>query len=497
MDEEIQAHLAMAKRDRIVRGETPEAAELAARREFGNKALIREVTREMWGWTSLERLWQDVRYALRMMRRSPGFTAVAVLSLALGIGANTAIFSLIDTVMLRMLPVREPGQLVELLTKYPGQDRWNAFSWQAYQHMRDHTQVFSGLIATGDGSHFFHVRGKGLEPERVDGGYVDGKFFPVLGVKPAIGRLIGPEDDHMGAAPSAVAVVSWSYWKSRFHSDLSILGKKIIVEDAPVTVVGVTQPQFLGLQVGSPRDVWLPLAMEPIVHRPSQTRSARNKWLLLVGRLKPGVSIERARAEMAVLYRQTIENEAKTNDDPALRNWTIEVEPAGAGLSRLRDQFAKPLLLLMAIVSLLLLIACANVASLLLARGAARQREMALRVSLGASRFRLVRQVLTESLLLSMMGGVLGVFLAYFGSAALVRVMASGRATIELDVTPDVRVLLFTAGMSLFTGVLFGLVPALRALGSAPASSLREAGRAGETRLQWLFGRSLVAAQVA
>jgi hypothetical protein len=192
LDEEIQAHLAMAKRDRIASGETPEAAELAARREFGNTALIREVTREMWGWTSLERLWQDVRYALRMMRRSPGFTAVAVLSLALGIGANTAIFSLIHALMLHQLPVQDPEQLVELLTKYPGQDRWNAFSWQAYQHMRDHNQVFSGLIAASNHNYggFFHVRAEGLEPERVGGEYVVGNFFTVLGVKPAIGRVV-------------------------------------------------------------------------------------------------------------------------------------------------------------------------------------------------------------------------------------------------------------------------------------------------------------------
>ena len=442
--------------------------------------------------------WQDARYALRMMRRSPGFTAVAVLSLALGIGANTAIFSLINTLMLRLLPVRDPEQLVEILAKFPGQDRWNIFSWQAYQHMRDHNQVFSGLIATGDGSHFFHVRGEGLDPETVDGGYVDGTFFPVLGVKPVIGRLIGPEDDHMGAAPSAVAAVSWSYWRSRFHSDPFILGKKVIVEDVPVTVVGVTPPEFRGLQVGSPRDVWLPLAMEPIVNHPSQSRSPRFWWLKLVGRLRPGVSVEQARAEMAVLHRQAIEDELKTHNDPTLRKWTIEVAPAGAGLSRLRDQFAKPLLLLMAVVSLLLLIACTNVASMLLARGAARQREMALRVSLGASRFRLVRQALTESLLLSMMGGVLGVFLAYLGSAALVRIIATARGPrIELAVRPDARVLLFTAGVALLTGVLFGLAPALRAWGAMPTLSLREAGKGGETRLRRLIGKSLVTAQVA
>ena len=500
LDEEIQAHLAMAMRDRIERGETPQAAELSARREFGNRTLIQEVTRGMWGWNSLEQLWQDVRYALRMMRRSPGFTAVAVLSLALGIGANTAIFSLIDTVMLHMLPVREPGQLVEILAKFPGQDRGNIFSWQAYQHMRDHSRVFSNLIAASNTSYnsIFHVRGEGLEPERVDGEYVVGNFFAVLGVKPAIGRLIGPEDDHMGAAASPVAVVSWLYWKSRFNFDPRILGKRIFIEDTPVTIVGVTPREYFGLQIGFRKDVWLPLAMEPIIRHPSFTTSPSYWWLRLVGRLRPGVSIEQARAEMAVPYGQAIEDEAKTIDDPALRKWTIEVEPAGAGLSRLRDQFAKPLLLLMVVVSLLLLIACANVASMLLARGAARQKEMAMRVSLGASRFRLLRQALTESLLLSMMGGVLGVLLAYLGSAALVRIIASARGPrIELQVRPDVGVLLFTAVVALLTGVLFGLAPALRAWGAMPTSSLREAGRAGETRLGRLFGKSLVATQVA
>jgi hypothetical protein len=198
----------------------------------------------------LERLLQDARYALRMMRRSPGFTAVAVLSLALGIGANTAIFSLINTLMLRLLPVREPEQLVEILAKFPGQDHWNIFSWQAYQHMRDHNRVFSSLIAASNHNYgsFFRVRGEGLEAERVDGEYVVGDFFPTLGVKPAIGRLIGPEDDRMGAG-SPVAVVSWAYWRSRFNLDPAILGRRILVEDAPVTVVGVTAREFSGLQI--------------------------------------------------------------------------------------------------------------------------------------------------------------------------------------------------------------------------------------------------------
>jgi predicted permease len=488
LDEEIQAHLAMAARDRIAQGDRPHAAELAARREFGNRTLVQEATREMWGWNSLERLWQDVRYALRGMRRTPGFTAVAVVSLALGIGANTAIFSLINTLMLRMLPVEHPGQLVELLFKAPGQDHFNAFSLQSYQHYREHNHVFSGLIASADTP--FAVHGDGLEPEIVHGLYVTPNYFSVLGVKPALGRLIGPED---GSAESPnVAVVSWSWWKSRFNSDRAIVGRRIVAGDVPVTIVGVTQREFAGLEPATRQDIWLPLTP----HHPSYAATARY-WLKLAARLKPGVSIEQARAEMSVLWQWTIADEFKTNDDRSVRDWKMEVQPAGAGLSHLRDQYAKPALLLMGVVALLLLIACTNVASLLLTRGAARQREMALRVSLGASRFRLLRQGLTESLLLAAAGGLLGILLAYWGTGALVRIIASGRERIDLQARPDGVVLLFTAGVALLTGVLFGLAPAWRASGCAPAASLRDAGRAGETRLRRLFGKSLVVTQVA
>jgi putative ABC transport system permease protein len=443
---------------------------------------------------------QDLRYAVRMMRRAPGFTSIAVLSLALGIGANTAIFSLVNTVILKTLPVREPRRLVELLHRFPGEPHLNGFSWGTYNYFLDHNHVLSGLIGTtrppSPGGSYFQVRGEGLDAARVDGAYVTGSYFPVLGVRPALGRLIGPEDDQVGR-PAAVAVVSWSWWKNRFNLDPAVVGKRIVVDQTPLTIVGVAAREFSGLVVESRQDLWVPLAELPVMHPERSYVESRGGDLTLVGRLKPGVSIEQAVPEMAILYRQALAQEPNTGSQRFQRAMRFEMEPAGAGLSAVRDRYGKPLVILMAVVGLLLLIACTNVVSLLLARGAARQREIALRVSLGASRLRLMRQVVTESVLLSLAGTVPGVLLAYFGTDALVRVMASGREPIELHVAPDARVLLFTAGLAVITAVVFGLAPAFGAWAAAPASSLREAGRGGETRMRRLFGRSLVAAQVA
>lgn len=440
-------------------------------------------------------LWQDVRYALRMMRRSPVFTAVAVLSLALGIGANTAIFSLIHAVMLRMLPVRDPGQLVELLSEYPGEPRGSFFSLRSYQHYQDHNHVFSGL--TGSSISEFKIRSAGDQREMAQGEFVTGSYFPVLGVKAAAGRLLGPEDDRAGAPDSAVVVVSWEYWKTRLGSAPGVLGKRIFIDDVPLTVVGVAPRGFFGLQVGVKPEVWVPVAMEPAIHHNARIGQG---GLRLMARLKPGVSLAQARAEMSVLFPFTIDERAATNKDPLIRQMKFELEPAGAGFSMLRDRFAKPLFALMAVVGLLLLIACTNVASLLLARGASRQREMGLRAALGASRFRLLRQVLTESLLLSVAGALCGVFLAYSGAEALVGVLTSGRMIgprLEVPVSPNLLVLAFTGGIALLTGLLFGLAPAWSAFTSAPAGSLRETGRIGDTRFRRFFGRALVVAQVA
>ncbi len=427
-------------------------------------------------------LQNDIRYALRLMWRSPGFTAVAVLSLSLGIGANTAIFSLFNTVMLRTLPVEHPEQLVEFLQKYPGEPRGNGYwGWDSYEYFRDHNHGFSAMTGMSF-DNVAPVRTEGSGQETVIRENVLGNYFRALGLKPAMGRLIGPEDVPASGAGDVV-VVSWSYWNSRFHRDPAILGKRIFVNDAPMTVIGVAPRAYTGPRVGVRTDIWAP-----------QEKNA----VAILGRLKPGVTIEQARAEAPVLFQFTIEQRAARSKDPLVRQMKVEVEPAGAGLGRVRDQYGKPLVLLMAVVGLLLLLACINMASMLLAGGAGRQREIAVRVGLGASRGRLVRQMLTESVLLSGAGTLVGVLLAYFGTGVLVRIMASGRAheRVTIEVQPDLHVLLFTAGIAVLTGLLFGLAPAWYAFRIAPASGLRQGGRAGETRLWRLFGRGLVAAQV-
>ena len=443
---------------------------------------------------------QDCRYALRMMRRAPGFTAVAILSLALGIGANTAIFSLINTLMLRPLPVRNPGELVQFLSQYPdpAEPPSNSYAWKYYERFRDETHAFSDLIGVSPAR--FHLRADGIDADAVDGEYVVGNYFTMLGLTPAIGRLIGPQDDALGSGSAAVAVLSWASWTNRFHADPSVVGKRLVVDGAPATVIGVAPRRFFGLQVGAAPEIWLPVAMEPLIQRPSR-RASGELTMSVMARIKPGVPRGQARAELSVINRDRNEEIAKRGD-ARWRQVTIDAVPSAAGMSRLTFVYARPLFALMAIVGLLLLLACTSVATLLLARGAARQREMTVRVALGAGRLRLVRQVLTESLLLAAAGCLLGIVLAYFGADALMRVVTSGRmpgmsSHIEIQPQLDLRVLLFTVGVSLATGVLFGLAPALSAWHPAPAASLRATGAAPDTPSRRFIGKGLVIAQVA
>jgi predicted permease len=429
-------------------------------------------------------MYNDLRYAIRQLRNNPGFTAVAILTLALGIGANTAIFSLVNTVMLRLLPVEHPEQLVEFLQTYPGYPRGGlGLSADSYEHFRANNHVFSDLTGTRF-DNLTKVRIDGSESELVVCEFVAGNYFPLLGLKPEIGRLIAP-DDNLSSLAGAVAVVSWSYWNARFHLNPATIGKRILIQDQPVTIVGVAPRAFFGVRVGYRTDVWVP-------------RPKSEEMGFLLGRLRPGVSLGQAQAEMSVLYQSTLEETARTRKDPSVWQQRLELEPAGAGLAYLRDRYAKPLVLLMAVVGLLLMITCINLASMLLARAAGRQREMAVRVGLGASRLRLVQQVMTESLLLSAAGAFLGVGLAHVGTGILVQIIANGPEyeRFDLQVQPDLRVLIFTAGIALLASLLSGLAPALYAFRSAPASALRQTGKS-ETRLGRLFGKALVAAQLA
>jgi predicted permease len=419
----------------------------------------------------------DIRYALRLMRRNPGFTTVAVLSLALGIGANTAIYSFFYTVMLRQLPVARPGELVELVRNSPSEYHWAGYwGWAKYQYLRDHNHVFSGITGMGF-DNLAQVRIPGFDPETLILETVPENYFGVLGLQPAIGRFFRP-DDAPANGDGDVVVVSWSYWDRRFQRDPAILGKRIFYNDAPKIVIGVAPRNYVGPRVGSRTDLWTPTG---------------GNDLTMLARLKPGVTIQQAQAEIDVLYRRL------PSVVPINPQTTMELLPAGTGLVRVRDQYGKPLVLLAVVVGLLLLLACINMASLLLARSAGRQRELSVRVGLGAGRGRLVCQMLTESLLLSAAGAAAGVAVAYYGVAILVRIMASGRAFehIDIEVHPDPNVVIFTAGIALLTGFLFGLAPAWYAFRAQPAVALRQTGRGGDTWFWRLFGKSLVAAQVA
>ena len=424
----------------------------------------------------------DVRFALRLMQQSPGFTAVVVISLALGIGANTAIFSLINAIMLRQMPVERPDQLVAFVQKHPGEDRNDdSMEWSSYEHFRDNNHIFSALTGVSF-DNIASVRADDTETDTVVLEKVVGNYFHVLGLKPALGRLIGPEDVPADGV-AQVAVLSWSYWNSRFHRDPAVIGKRIFVRDQPVTVIGIAPAAYTGPRVGARTDMWVPSGRDPV---------------RMLGRLKVGVTLEQARAEMALLYRFTLQQRAAQDKDPRIWQTTIEVEKAGAGFGHVREKYAKPLAMLMVVVALLLLLACSNVASLLLARASARQGEMAVRVAVGASLGRLTRQMLTESLILASVGALVGSVIAYFGTGLLVRILASGPVAenLKIEVQPDLNLLLFTAFVTALAAVLFGLAPAWYAFRNASATSLRHAGKGGD-RSGRLFEHSLVSVQVA
>jgi predicted permease len=513
LEEEMKFHLEMKKQEYLREGLDQKEALFAAQRKFGNQTLLREVSREMWGFRSLETFWQDLRYGVRMLLKHKGFTTVAVLSLALGIGANTAIFSLLDVVLLKSLPVQEPdnlvlfgkGEDVGLNTGFPNKS-WDLFSYPFYQEVRQRQEVFTELTAILNNLRspygVVNIRGESSEAEKLNLQLVSGTYFSVLGVQASLGRTFTDADEQTAGGPP-VAVVSYDWWQRRLGGDPAAVGATISTRQTVYTIIGIAPKEFFGTTVGQAPDLWVPLALEE--QSPSSLWSGRdkkeNQSLYLIARLKNGVPAEQASAAVNLLFKQSLQERAGAQPSPerlqAIDRASIELTPVGRGLSTLRRQFSLSLRILMAVVGLVLLIACANVANLLLARAAARQKEFAVRLAVGAGRTRLIRQLLTESLLLASIGGIAGVLLAWWGSRLLV-LMASARAeTLPLDVTPNSRILGFTLLASLISAVIFGIAPALRAARIEPNAVLKGGKGATQTTSHTSLGKTLVVAQVA
>jgi predicted permease len=608
LDQDIRDHIARETQDNIERGMTPEEAKYAAMRKFGNVTRVKEETRAVWTLVWLEQLAQDIRYGLRMLRKSPGFAAVAILTLALGIGANAAIFSLIDAVMLRSLPVENPSQLVllnwgahnspnvhgyqsagdcandmRLGAKNPG---GCSFSEPMFREIAQ-ANIFSGTAAFANTGRL-DLTGNG-SPSVINGQLVSGDFFRTMGLKAATGRLLDATDDKPAAAP--VAVLNYGYWQSAFGGSRDVVGRTIELNNVPFTIIGVAEQRFTGITPGSDYDLWLPLSdaqrITPLMRWRDRQNDVSYWWLTIIGRLKPGTQLAQAQAPVSGLFRNEMLHGAvplfheggaagpsapaggsgarvmsaapqrapeanpvqmqsqavvapmppsagnkpvisaapqaagvqrsapagaprgsETANGPktlstAADNPEITLVPAQSGLTGTRTRFSNPLYVLMLAVGIILLIACANVAGLMLARAAARQKEMAVRLALGAGRARIVRQLFTESIMLSVLGGALGILFAYWGAHTIISFVSSNQPRpLGFATGVDLRVLGFTVVVSLLTGILFGIAPTFRSMRVDLTPALKEgegsSTRSGRGGGKWFsVGNALVVAQVA
>jgi predicted permease len=515
--DEMAFHRSCLEDDFRRRGLDPAAAGDAARRMMGNETYMREESRGVWIMPTAETIGKDWRYAWRGLLRSPTFTLVAVLSLGLGIGANTAMFTVVDALMLRSLPVPHPEELVTIGDPSAtgsfsqGNPRYDTFSYPIYTDVRDHNDAFSGVYATGQGGALdvLFAADAGGTPEHPAGRFVTGNYFDVLQVRAEYGRVFtGAEDSAPGADP--FVVISHGYWLRRFGGDRSAVGRKLSINGTIVTVVGVMPATFSGDVIGGQSDLWIPMMMQPALKaNRARLNDHTTSWLLLMGRLAPGKTLAQAQASVRGVVEQSLRSSVSDSNwvqlQRELRTTPVDVESGARGFSYFRTAYAQALGILMATVAVVLLVVCANVANLMLARAAARAREISVRLALGAGRARLVQQLHTESVLLGIVAAVVGLAFAMWGTRILLAIASAGPAPIPLDVHLDIRILSYTLAITLATVLLFGLVPALRATRVEVANALRTRGGGGSGgggaavggRFRLPLAKALVAGQVA
>jgi predicted permease len=500
---EIQSHLDM-ETDRLgAQGMSAEQARATALREFGNRTASEERFFDSSPTAGLETVSRDFRYAARVLRKNPAFTLVAVLSLALGIGANTSIFQLVDAVRLRMLPIRDPDRLVQVrLSSMEGvrgsRNRRYSVTYPIWNQIRDHQQALPDLFAWGTNGYDLATSG---EPHNVQGLLVSGNFFHALGINPAAGRLFSDADDRPGCGTPG-AVISYAFWQRQFGGQPAAIGASLNLNRHPVEVIGVTPQGFFGMEVGRNFDVAVPICSQGAILGIDLNTTGSNWWIVMMGHLQRGWNAARATAYLQSLSPGVFTASLPANYPPvSVKGYLalkLMAEPGGSGVSNLRDDYTQPLWLLLGIAGLVLLIACANLANLMLARASARQREIAVRLAIGASRGRLVRQLMAESLLVSAIGAALGLGMAKVLSPILVRFLSTESNTVFVDLDSDWRVFAFAGALAILTGLLFGLAPALRSTRTSLGDVLKAAGRGNtERRERFGFRRSLVILQVA
>ncbi|HEY7055610.1 MAG TPA: ABC transporter permease [Vicinamibacterales bacterium] len=494
LDEELRSYLECSVDAKLRSGMTSEDARRAARAELGSIDAAKDHTRDV-GWeTAAEQLWRDVKYSVRTLGKSPAFAAVVVLTLTLGIGANTAIFSAVNAIMLRELPVERPDELVSLTALYP--DGREPFSYAAYRRIAgEGAGLVDALAASTARRDALTIDGP---PEPVDVKWVSGNYFTTLGVSTTVGRPLLISDDPPPPG-IAVAVISDTFWARRFGRDPAVVGRSVRLSGAAFVVVGVARRGFTSETPGETVDLWMPLSAQPNAP-PWIWRGHSTTWLSVLGRRRQGLSLAQVRAGLELVYERVRDEVAADTESTEFRRSVLAsrlvVSNASAGVSRVRDNLATPLMLLMGIVVLVLLVACANVANLMLTRAVTRRREMAMCLALGAGRSRLIRQGTLEALLLAAIGGVGGFLLAIWGTSALSSLL-SGVLPVVLDISPDGRVLVFAAATSCATAVLFGFLPSVSATALDPLDALKSGGGAGRGASPIPFGRTLVAMQIA